>query len=195
MNKKKHDRVLFKADDDWQYNACVNWASWEVYAGGYKEAADRLVRSILQNRMSLDALIYPVVFLYRHWIELRLKEIISQGSILLRKPELAPMSHDLQKLWQPARIVMTELWPEADVTELALVDNSIEEFNKVDPTSTVFRYMRDKQQKISLPDDISHINVRNLAQRMDGLAVYLDGAVSGIDAMFSAMDDIDYYDG
>jgi len=183
MSDDTPKRTLFKADNDWQHNACLNWASWDVYADGYKEAADRLVGTAMENRWLLDALIYPIVFLYRHWIELRLKEIISQGGVLIQEHHEAPMKHGLTELWDEARAVVMKIWPNADYTELSLVTAAIQEFNGVDPLSITFRYGRDRKGRLTLPGDITHINVRNLKEQMDKLALYLDGAAFGIDHM------------
>ena len=50
---------------------------WEDYAIAYKEAADHLVVA-MQGRMADEPhLACPVMFLYRHYLELTLKEIVN----------------------------------------------------------------------------------------------------------------------
>lgn len=49
--------------------------NWNFFANGYKLAADMLIDRIEGNPPG-DCLIAPVLFLYRHWIELKLKELI-----------------------------------------------------------------------------------------------------------------------
>ena len=55
-------------------NACLGWLPdpTEAYILGFKSAADRLIKSLAEDRSLLDATIYPVVFLYRQYIELSL---------------------------------------------------------------------------------------------------------------------------
>lgn len=68
---------LFRPGDDWQLNAFVgrNGGPYELddYADGYFLSGRRLVDSLLENPTFLDVIIYPLVFTYRHAIELVLK--------------------------------------------------------------------------------------------------------------------------
>ena len=79
---------LFKEDSDWQCNAHLNLGGKDsgAYSAGYKNAADLLARRFLRNWRGNDILVYPMVFLYRQFIELRLKEIIELGQELLDEP-------------------------------------------------------------------------------------------------------------
>ena len=75
---------IFRPGKDWWNNARINHGGlisnkWEVYAMGYKIATETLVDKVLSEQTNQDHLIYPIVFLYRHYIELRLKEIIDTG--------------------------------------------------------------------------------------------------------------------
>ena len=47
-DKHKFESV-FCADDDWKMNACLNYSQnpLDLYASGYKEAADELVKNVL----------------------------------------------------------------------------------------------------------------------------------------------------
>jgi hypothetical protein len=56
---------------------------WDLYATGYLDAANLLVESVLETGRSRNPLCYPVAFLFRHYLEFRLKEIILQGRELL----------------------------------------------------------------------------------------------------------------
>jgi hypothetical protein len=74
---QKYDK-LFKGDADWWHNACLNF-SLDMgigYVYGYKKAADILVEYIKDTKTNQDYLVYPIVFLYRHHLELIIKEII-----------------------------------------------------------------------------------------------------------------------
>ncbi len=76
-----NDKLFIEADD-WRMNACLNMYHdpSELYVVGYKEAADSLVDSIANQKGSADSLIFPIVFLYRHYIEIRLKSLLHDGS-------------------------------------------------------------------------------------------------------------------
>ncbi len=77
---------------------------------GYKLAGDVLVGNFLGEPRDHDNLIYPILYCYRHYIEVALKEIVeSHGQwvgITLSKKD-----HNLPKLWSffcksPLRITM-----------------------------------------------------------------------------------------
>jgi hypothetical protein len=48
--------------------ACILGESWWGHAMSYKETADIVVRHALGNTSSLDFVILPVCFLYRHYL-------------------------------------------------------------------------------------------------------------------------------
>ena len=48
----------------------------KAYTLGYRRAAEQLSRYALANQRECSSLAYPIVFLYRHHIELALKRII-----------------------------------------------------------------------------------------------------------------------
>src|SRR4030042_2814002 len=75
---------LFTTAEDWWNNACLNFIhnGWSIYAIGYKDAADILVSHIEEKRRYQDTLVYPIVFLYRQYLELALKDIIRKGQRL-----------------------------------------------------------------------------------------------------------------
>ncbi|MEP1141689.1 MAG: hypothetical protein ABJH44_15835, partial [Balneola sp.] len=79
------DDDLLELGDDWKNNATLNYSSDElnIYSEGYKQAGDILSKRLQKNRNGLDFLVYPLIFLYRHHIELELKIIVKEGSYLL----------------------------------------------------------------------------------------------------------------
>jgi hypothetical protein len=60
-------------------NACVNYLDgldpMEAACWGYREAAEVLLAEVMERGGTLDTLIYPIVFNWRHYVELRLKII------------------------------------------------------------------------------------------------------------------------
>ncbi|MGH7451463.1 MAG: hypothetical protein ACRENG_08980, partial [bacterium] len=153
--------VLFKSDNDWSNNACLNFlhSSQELYlyAHGYKQAADILVDHISATKRDQDILVYPIVFLYRHCIELYLKEIITEGNILLDEPKEMPTGHKIDVLWKDCKIILEKLQFDSTKDELEAVDEIISQFSEKDPLSFAFRYPTDKKGEKLLPD-IKYIN-------------------------------------
>jgi len=172
---------LFKADVDWWHNACLNYLpdQWGVYADGYKRAADLLVELVGNMKRDQDILVFPIAFVYRQYIELRLKELVKNGNLLLGIGEKAPQHHKIDQLWRHARSIMEHAWPDGPVQDLDAVEACIRQFSERDPSSTAFRYPTDKAGNPSL-DGLKHVNLRNLSEVMERLASLLDGASMAI---------------
>jgi len=177
----KHNKELFSSADDWWHNAVVNIMhdNWYAYAQGYKIAADRLIDSLESDRINLDLLIYPIVFMYRQSIELFLKTIIKDGNILLEIQESYPKTHKIDIIWIETRKVLENIWPGSPKSDLEKIEHYIKEFSKHDPSSESFRYPVNRKGKKHL-EDLTHINIRNLKDIMDELLSLLGGASAGI---------------
>jgi len=174
---KKGD-VLFDSADDWYHNACINlrFFNWDVYASGYKHAGDVLVQRVIDTRNHRDTLVFPIVFNYRQYIELRLKELIMVGRILSDEVPEFPRTHNLRSLWNTCRPIIAEGAIGATDTDLDAIDDAIAQFSTVDPGSDSFRYPVDRDGNLSISDDLQIINLRQLRDRIDALATFLDGA-------------------
>jgi hypothetical protein len=185
---------LFKEDSDWWHNARLNLGGkgWESYAAGYKEAADSLARRFIKKWQGNDILTFPMVFLYGHYLELRLKQLIILGQELLEEPIAIEQrileSHRLYELWKPCREILEKLgakgfWPKDAVDELDSVANLIDEFNAKDREAVNFRYPVTKRQKGNQPT-LPHLNcvgVRNLYKVMQRLDSFFAAQIVGID--------------
>lgn len=180
------DDRLFVSQEDWWNNACLNWChdGWTLYSLGYKEAADLLARHIEEHGAGQDMLVYPVLFLYRQYLELEIKDLIRQGRRLQDIPGGFPKHHDIARLWRICHQLLSEIAPNDSVEELREIDRLIEEFSAVDPSSMAFRYPEDKDGNDSLPG-ITHINLRNVREVMSGIGNLLTGASCQIDEYLS----------
>ena len=179
---KRGDQV-FRDDEDWWHNACLDWFSdtdkWTIYANGYKNAGDLLVEYIKEKQVTQNSLAYPIVFLYRQYIELQMKAIIRDGNQLLDIPIEFPKDHWIDKLWKQCRKIIEEVWPEAPSVDLEAVEECVLQFSEIDYGSAAFRYPTDKSGNPSLPD-LSVINLRNLSEVITRMGSLLDGVGIGI---------------
>jgi hypothetical protein len=177
---KKGDK-LFRPDIDWEHNACLNYLPdmSEAYISGYKLAGGILVEYIKQKKYNQDLLVYPIGFLYRQYLELRLKDIIKVGIELYDMNDKVPLHHDIIKLWVLAKVILKKKWPKGYSKDLAIIEKHIKKYAKVDPISMSFRYSADKKGNKALKG-ISHINLRNLAEVIDRMSALLDGASMGL---------------
>ncbi|OEU56998.1 MAG: hypothetical protein BA871_14595 [Desulfuromonadales bacterium C00003096] len=172
---------LFRDDGGWLYNACLNYLPYSdtltLYADAYKRAGDLLIEYIKEKNRDKDLLVYPLVFLYRHYIELRLKEIIRDGNQLLDISKKFPKHHRIDELWKECKRILEEV--EVPSKDLEAVEECILQFTEKDPISMAFRYPTDKKDNLSLPG-LSHINLRNLAEVITRIGSLLDSASDGI---------------
>lgn len=178
----KSDDQLFVEAKDWWMNACINWYHdpTELYIIGYKEAGDLLVESVANRRGMADSLIFPIVFLYRHYIELRLKSLLHDGCRLLDLEYKQKSEHQLLKLWPKVRDILVELWPDDDKSQLEAMDRLIMQFEQVDPRSTTFRYPKDFEGKNSLKIEMERVNLRNLKEVVGAMSTVLEGSAAAI---------------
>jgi len=90
-------------------------------------------------------------------------------------------------LWAHASDIVLRIWPKTDRTELEEIAAIVRKLNRVDPGSMTFRYGSDKKGSYNLPDDISHINIRNMRDQFEKVAVHVDGAAFGIGHLLGEM--------
>jgi len=173
------DDKLFTTAEDWWNNACLNWLpagwDWDLYATGYKDAADILVSHIQDNNRHHDTMIYPIVFLYRQYLELAIKNLIRQVRRLQDVTEPFPKIHRIDELWCICHRLLSQIAPGDSEEELKHITRLIEEFSTVDPTSMAFRYPEDKGGSPSLPG-ITHINLRIVKEVIGKISVIIEGA-------------------
>lgn len=177
---------MFSSGSDWWHNACLNYMGVDIntYAVGYKLAGDLLVERVKQTRGHQDTLVYPIAFLYRQYIELRLKELIRVGSYLLDIPfSSKKLTHEIFLLWKECRNILEQVHPDEYKEDFDEIENYIEQYAQTDPQSTAFRYPTDKKGEPSLKG-LKYINLRNLAEIMGKVAILLDGASEELDLLF-----------
>ncbi len=173
---------LFSSDQDRHCNTCLNWThdALELYTLGYKEAADSLVSKIVVGGRYQDILVFPICFLYRQYIELRLKEIIRSGRRLLDEPSDFPKHHKIKYLWDLVGKILNKVFADdSEPPDLSLAAHVVAEFSKLDPDSFAFRYPIDKSGENSL-QGISHINLRRVADFVGSFSKSMEGASTAI---------------
>ncbi len=175
---------LFIQGDDWHNNAMLGWTHfpWDIYAAGYKDAADALVGVLAERKASLDSVVYPLVFLYRQGLELELKLILPLARSLAGKEAVADHKHGLMPVWSELRRHLEQLDPREDDKELPAIEDFIRQLDTVDPGSFAFRYPTTKKGEVSLPE-LRYINIRHLSEIMDSVFMLLGGIYSWLGEM------------
>jgi hypothetical protein len=197
--------LLFRDDlADWQNNACLNYmpgGNQFAYTEGYRRGAQQLVRYVTENARDQDLLVYPVIFLYRHHIELALKRIIVRAPYLIdrtltdiEKKHLG--THRLDRLWHDLKPMFVAIckaagWKAPDPEDIEGIDDYIRQLVALDPDSYSFRYAHSKSGDPLLPSDLKGINIRHFAEMMERLASYLDGIDSATDDLADVKAEMD----
>lgn len=183
---------LLDDHSDGRYNARVNWDpvpgpdgimlgfnvpnAFSRYAEGYKRAADVLVETSGETAYDSNLLVYTILFCYRHYVELRLKEFVVMAGKLLDQKLALPMNHDLMQLWRTVHPLLEKVWnitgPSSDFDD---TEDVIKQLHGLDQGSYTFRYPVDSNMNPTLPSDLKYINVKQVSEVIGKIAPFLDG--------------------
>lgn len=126
--------IIEEPPDDMALRAGALLVNWNGNAGvaapevssAFRVAAERLLDAALANNETGEAA-YPILFYYRHGLEVSLKSLVPG----------APRQHGLGELWAA---LLPRLAGQYPTGQLAWLSDSIAGFEHVDPRSTAFRY-------------------------------------------------------
>ena len=161
-------------------NAAVNLIredSWCIYADGFERAAELLIENV-KSTNDVNTVIFPVLFLYRQYIELSLKEAIGYGRYLDEGPQPPPGGHDLKNLWAEAKSYIRKQVSDVPAAELDRIEKLILDIHTVDPTSEGSRYPVVKKRGASGRDpsfswNSPHINLDELGDNIQVVGKFL----------------------
>jgi hypothetical protein len=188
-------------------NTVLNWhrapeAEFDIYAGVYWNAAQTLVKNVeLDQIFGYDAC--PVVFLYRHALELYLKAVLlGDGANFLRnRPDpqcVMNSSHSLKVLVRYVREIFERFAWESkfgkhdEVRTFDDFEALVDELCVVDKNSDAFRYPVDRKLRGAVPDHFT-FNAREFARKMDDALNTLDGACSALPELWQAKCEAAYH--
>ena len=176
-------------------------ADWGNYAIEYQEAVNVLLDDKTWKR---NFTVFPVIFLYRHYIELRLKEIILNNWEYLGIAMPFPGGHDIYKLWNICREYMKETDKSVDpgfaqsseyveqiIGAYDALEADLNKFAEIDPDSQHFRYPVDAHgNPITVNKELLIEIQRELPELVKRISYNLDGIAVGIHTILQ-----DKYDG
>ena len=167
---------IFEEEGHWKVNAFLETGreAWYTYAEAYYHAGHTLWEATCELKVPIDTMVYPMLFCYRHFLELELKAILiglkDIGEDTLRIKGV--VKHGLSELWAQIHKQILEI--EKAGEDLDLVGKIIAEFEKMDPISFVFRYPVDKKHQPNLPDK-ERMNIENIGVHMAEVHQILNG--------------------
>ena len=175
---------LLASDSDWHNNACLNYMPdhGTAYTEGYRRAADILINHIDESGRDQDFLVYPVLFLYRHHLELLIKQIIGLALALAEDPDKHQYKkddHNLNNLWPLAQKLILEVDDSYRPSDFKIVKEVVKALHQADERATDFRYAKRNDGTRSL-EGIHYVNTRRFGKNMGEASDLLDGVDNGL---------------
>lgn len=183
----------------WQADAQLEAdGNWYPYVAGYKDAADKVIDTT-ENEY-FDNLVYPVMFLYRHYMEIMIKQMLWEFrsfqhdlkryhgdmdySAEYSEKKDPIVMHDLMDIWKELRKLIEKYWSdEEDLSFLADVERRVREFHAIDQSSFAFRYPVDKENTpvFQFDQEIRKVNVLQVKKVIDAITTRFGGALDKLD--------------
>lgn len=192
---KEGDRLL-RAKNDWERGVAFEEQKVvrEVFMwDGYMKAGAALVDHYEHGNSSAHGheFVYPILYCYRHGLELAMKWIISRYGRFAGVSIREHMHHNLCRLWKACKTVILELGSDGEDESLQAVERVVNDFHELDQGSFSFRYSTNKKgMVISLPD--TSFDLSNIKDVMEGVNNLFTGADGQLDNNISNTD-WDYY--
>lgn len=154
--------------------------TYPVHAEAFLRAAEMVLDGIAADRRDHhDELFFPVAYLYRHCLELKLKDLvrigIARGFFTKKSVDAIIGKHALLPLWQAVRRFLESEWQGAPSNPLDGIETVVKQFNKADPDGQTLRYDRDRKGRLNSHEKLPRfIGQRNLRKTMAGVFNLLD---------------------
>ncbi|HXM70989.1 MAG TPA: hypothetical protein VN970_07630, partial [Thermoanaerobaculia bacterium] len=205
LDKLAHPRALGPKGPERPWSLYVSNApesEFGYYGSGFHEAARRLARSITRRRGRRGADVLPLLFLYRHSIELLAKAVVLSGNRFMQvvgdgrdesevlasfrrsRHRLLPLLAQIRKILEFSHFEW--FFPGSAVETFADVQRVFEELDILDSDACTFRYPINVLGERSTPSDLE-LGLKTMVAVLDDLAEALDTVVFALDAKSSTL--------
>jgi len=174
---KYRTNSLFRNGPIPSLNACVgrNGGPYdlEAYSRGYFRGAAAVARSVMEPTAIIDLLIYPLVFNYRHAVELGLKHLASVLPPLFDEPANTKLTHRLLDNWECVSGYLRRhqrFNPDHTLPEITRI---LTDFAEIDPNGEAFRFPHGRS-RVPFLQDMSIINVPVFVKALSSVADAFD---------------------
>ncbi len=150
-----------------------------ILASGYKDAGDALARE-QNSQFHNDALVYPMLFCYRQYLELSIKALTVLVNRAQESEEGFPRSHNLKKLWSPIRDPLFNEIEQSEKEAFEIVEGIIRQFHEIDPRSHGFRYPSKVKQFNFEPSHTTEV-MNRVATFIESLGDFLENSIRNRD--------------
>jgi len=142
--------------------------SWTRYEEGYYDAAKALVERF-DGTLESTWVVYPILFLYRHYLELMLKSLIFEACASFegeKRPKEMADQHNLVVLWDMLVDIVTCHRRQRMLGNSADIRRILAQFTHHDPKSMETRYGLKKDLETPTLQGLENVNLDNVEQIM-----------------------------
>lgn len=158
--------------DGSEYTANIGWSDQDfshTYTESFYKSAELLVN---EGRGSIDYLVYPIVFLYRHYTELALKDLILLCCIYFGEGITFKKNHNIESL-------LVEFSTIIDKYQIGYmlpheIRLAIKQISDIDEKNDKFRYTHDYRGEPSHDHSNKFLNLHDFQLGMRQIHEYLD---------------------
>jgi len=185
---------IFKYEkDEGTRNVHLDWSGVQdssFIAEGFRDSARLILVHYEEDARHPDRFFFSVAYLYRHSVEIMLKEIIVDGRNLnnepLRKEDKDGKDvtdfHNLHKLWNEALRLLEIIYAGADKAPLDEAWAILKELHDADPNGVGFRYKKNMKGEVNLENIPRVFSLTTFVSQLETLYDFLDGCLLGIGA-------------
>lgn len=170
--------------------ACLNFShdQWIGYVEGFRRLADLGVAHLEEEGHGHDYLVYPIVFAYRHHIELALKVIIRGARELLDIEGERPKTHKRLALWDLAGPLLRQIADDGQTYKA--VRDCLRRFDELDPSSESFRYPITAAGDPVLPA-LHNLDLGHVRAVVERLSMFLDCVMTDLSVQLDTKHEIE----
>lgn len=153
------------------------------YRVGYLNTA-RDTASALRKRHGTNASAMPVLYLFRHYVELALKDILAAGGAFAIDLSDKKFGHDLAALWREVAQVLDNFGFKATAGQHSVINELVE----LDARADAFRYALDRagQQQF---ERIGSVDLDALLTAIDDLSTFFERVLDNLEEAETEMDE------
>jgi hypothetical protein len=148
------------------------------------KSGDILVEDSILNPTNRTRLVYPILYCYRHGLELAMKWVIAMFGQYADICSSDHLDHDLWTLWAACKKIIFAVCSDDDESNEALqaVQQIVKDFHDWDRIAMAFRYSDDKNGiGFKLPDyPIDLSNIRSVMQAVGRFFFGVEGQLEDI---------------
>jgi hypothetical protein len=169
-NRKMDAQLTFAFDRDY------------IYAKGYMDASEILAKAVARKKIFgyPDQFVYPILFLFHHHLELRLKHIIRIYYDYENINEAVPAHHDIVQLWNIGKKFILDLNKGHDRTPVTTVEGIIKDLESLNRSSEGYRYAFNKKGGRTILVDKT-VNIQHLSKLIPKINSFFDAVCMQID--------------